>query len=68
MVIVDKNTFVTLDALANHFNLPNSYLKKLAAKNIIPSLNVNGRLRFNSEAVQSALNQIAAKEVNNGEG
>jgi len=61
MVIVDKNTFVTLDALANHFNLPNSYLKELAEKNLIPSLNVNDRLRFNPEAVQQALGKLAAK-------
>jgi len=60
MAIIDKNTFVTLDALANIFSLPKEYLKKLAEDNLIPSLNVNGRLRFNTEAVQKALDCLAA--------
>ena len=61
MVLVDKNSFVTLDALANNFNLPKGYLKKLADENLIPSLNVNGRLRFSIAAVQQALDKLAVK-------
>jgi len=66
MGIVDKNTFITLDALANSFNLPKGYLKKLAEEDLIPSLNVNGRLRFNIACVQQALEELAAKEDTNG--
>ena len=61
MALVDKNSFVTLDALANNFNLPKGYLKKLAEENLIPSLNVNGRLRFNLKSIQQALDNLAAK-------
>ena len=64
MAIVDKNSFITLDALANSFNLPTSYLKELAENNLIPSLNVNGRLRFNIAGVQQALDALAAKGGN----
>jgi len=61
MIVIDKNTFVSLNALANHFNLPDSYLKQLANRSLIPFLKVNGRLRFNFEAVEKALADIAAK-------
>jgi hypothetical protein len=61
MIVIDKNTFVSLNALANHFNLPDSYLKQLANRSLIPFLKVNGRLRFNFEAVQQALSELAAK-------
>jgi hypothetical protein len=60
MIIIDKNTFVSLNALANHFNLPDEYLKQLANKSLIPFLNVNGRLKFNLEAVSQALADLAA--------
>jgi len=63
MAIVDKNMFVALDALANNFNLPKDYLKKLAEENLIPSLNVNARLRFSIAGVQQALDKLAAKGV-----
>ena len=65
MTIIDENTFVTLDTLVNIFNLPKGYLRKLADENLIPSLNVNGRLRFNSEAVQKALDELATKGEDN---
>ncbi len=38
------------------------YLRELAEKRTIPVLDVNGRLRFNLEAVQNALDEIAAQE------
>lgn len=65
MTIIDDNTFVTLEALANIFNLPKGYLKRLAEDNLIPSLNVNSRLRFNPAAVQQALDALAAKGATN---
>jgi len=61
MLIDDKNTFVSLNALANYFNLPNSYLKELADKSLIPFLNVNNHRRFNPAAVKEALADLAAK-------
>jgi hypothetical protein len=36
-------------------------LRNLANKGDIPKLDVNGRLRFNPEAVQKALDELAAK-------
>jgi len=64
MIVIDKNTFVSLNALADHFNLPDSYLKQLANRSLIPFLKVNGRLRFNLEAVSQALADLAAKGGN----
>ena len=60
--------YISLEALAATFRLPQNYLRELAKANKIPSLSINGRLRFNPEAVQSALDQIATKEADNGEG
>ena len=61
MLIDDKNTFVSLNALANYFNLPNNYLKKLADKSLIPFLDVNGHRKFNPLSVEKALADLAAK-------
>lgn len=54
----NENSFVSLDKLATHFNLPDSYLKKLADKGLIPSLDVNGHRRFNPAAVEKALERL----------
>ena len=48
-------TFISLDRLTVKLGLPGSYLKKMAEQKKIPSLNVNGRLRFNLEQVKDAL-------------
>lgn len=56
-----KYTYVSLEALASIFGLPFNYLKELTKANEIPSLNVNGRLRFNPAAVQQALDKLAVK-------
>lgn len=61
-MIIDKNTFVSITALSNHFNLPNSYLKKLADKGLIPSLDVNGHRKFNPLAVEKALERLQGAE------
>jgi len=53
--------YISLEVLAATFKLPMSYLRELAETNNIPSLNVNGRLRFNPVAVQQALDKLAAK-------
>jgi hypothetical protein len=53
--------YLPLEALAARLNLPQRYLKGLALASDIPSLNVNGRLRFNPAAVQQALDKLAAK-------
>ena len=58
--MLNEDTFITLDALASHFNLPQGYLRNLVEKNLIPSLNVNGRLRFSIAGVQQALDKLAA--------
>lgn len=61
-MLIDKNTFVSIVALANHFNLPNNYLKKLADKGLIPSLDVNGHRKFNPLAVEKALERLQNSE------
>jgi hypothetical protein len=65
MIIIDKNTFVSLSALANQLNLPDSYLRHLANNNLIPFLKINGRLRFHLGAVEKALAGLAAKGSGN---
>ena len=60
-----KYTYVSLEGLTATFRLPLSYLRELAKTNKIPSLNINGRLRFNPEAVQQALDKLAAKGGHN---
>jgi hypothetical protein len=52
------HNFISLEALAAELCLPKSYLKVLAAKKLIPSLNVNGRLRFNIVTVKQALDEL----------
>jgi hypothetical protein len=51
--------YISLYRLSSRLGLPEAYLKNLAIQGVIPKLNVNGRLRFNPEAVQQALDKIA---------
>jgi hypothetical protein len=53
--------YIPLNATAKVLGLPSTYIKELAGNGDIPKLDVNGRLRFNPEAVQKALDNIAAK-------
>lgn len=52
--------YISIKTTAKILNLPVSYLKVLADNKAIPFLVVNGRLRFNLEAVEAALNELAA--------
>ena len=52
--------YKTLNVTASLLGLPTTYIKELAEKNKIPVLKVKGRMRFNPEAVQQALDKIAA--------
>ena len=63
----DKNSYISLEALAATLGLPQHYLKALANKKQIPYLNVNGRLRFDIEAVRHALNELAKKGVSDND-
>ena len=56
-----KYTYVSLEALAAIFGLPQNYLRELSKTHKIPLLNINGRLKFNPEAVKQALVELAAK-------
>ncbi len=58
----DESTFISIDPLASHLGLPKSFLKELADKKMIPSLDVNGRRRFNPVKVQEVLDDMAASE------
>jgi len=64
----DSDTFMSLSALASRISLPRSYLKTLADKRAIPFLDVNGHRRFNAEAVDIALANLAAGEKENVKG
>jgi hypothetical protein len=54
-----EDTYISLSDLATHFGLPRSFLKELADKGLIPSLNVNGRRKFNPATVEKALEKLA---------
>ena len=56
--------YISLEALASTLRLPLNYLRELVKANKIPSLNVNGRLRFNPAAVQQALDKLAERGSN----
>lgn len=56
-----KYKYVSLEALAAELCLPKEYLKNLASRGDIPNLDVNGKMRFNLQAVQQALDKLAAK-------
>jgi len=55
----DLHSFVPLDCLAASLALPRAYLRRLADQKAIPSLDVNGRLRFDERAVRDALLRLA---------
>ena len=50
--------YVSLEALAAALGLPRAYLRRLADDGHIPSLNVNGRLRFDESSVRTALHDL----------
>ena len=58
-----EKTYCNLNSLSKKLNLPKTYLKRLTKNGLIPSLNVNGRLRFNPSAVEIALDQLASKGI-----
>ena len=53
--------YLSLEALAARLNLPQRYLRDLAADKVIPYLDVNGRLRFCEPEVREALSNLAQK-------
>jgi len=64
--MLDDTQFISLDALANRIGLPKTFLKELADKRLIPSLDVNGRRRFNPLQVQEVLDRLAADKESGG--
>lgn len=52
--------YISIEVLAASLNLPQKYLKELSSQGVIPSLCINGRLRFNPQTVQQALDNLAA--------
>jgi len=55
--------YISLDALAASLGLPRTYLRRLATEKVIPALDVSGRLRFDEEAVRSALVRLSRRPV-----
>lgn len=60
--MTNQISYVPLNRLASRFDLPERYLKELADKSLIPSLNINGHRKFNPAAVEKALTRLAAAE------
>lgn len=59
--------YVSLESLSAEFRLPQRYLRDLARQKKIPCLIVAGRLRFNSRAVASALDELAVQGADHEE-
>jgi excisionase family DNA binding protein len=53
--------YLPLDALAARLNLSARYLRQLADAKKIPSLDVNGRRRFDEQDVRDALKRLAGE-------
>lgn len=56
---MNATQFLPLTVLATRLGLPASYLRRLANQAKIPSLRVNGRVRFDEGAVRDALHQLS---------
>jgi hypothetical protein len=54
-----ETKFIGLSLLAQNLGLPSAYLRDLATTGKIPSLNVCGKLRFDPDAVERALGELA---------
>lgn len=57
-----KNNYISLSSLVTRLGLPKKFLNRLAYVGDIPSLNVDGRLRFDEGAVRSALAKRAGRQ------
>jgi hypothetical protein len=57
-----NENFITLNRLASRFDLPRNYLRGLADRGLIPSLDVNGHRKFNTLAVEKALERLQNAE------
>jgi hypothetical protein len=53
-----QTKFVNLNVLSQNLGLPAKYLRQLALSRKIPVLNVNGKLRFDLDAVEHALEKL----------
>ncbi len=60
---METKEYISLEVLAASTRLPQTYIRDLIEAGHIPFLNVNGRLRFNPAQVQAALDDLAAKGV-----
>ena len=61
---MNTTAYISLESLAATLQLPQKYLKGLIQVSKIPSLDVNGRLRFNLKAVHKALDKLAGEGGN----
>jgi len=53
-----ENEYISLASVSARLNLPETYLRKLVDDKLIPHLNINGRMRFQEQAVRDALSDI----------
>ena len=56
--------YISIEVLAAQLSLPQKYLRELSRQGKIPGLNVNGRLRYNPQLVQKALDNLAIGGTN----
>lgn len=56
------DTYISIHFLSANLGLPKEFLKQLANANTIPSLIVNGKLKFVEQDVRDALREIAKRE------
>lgn len=54
-----KTKYINLNVLAQNLGLPANYLRRLALNREIPCLNVNGKLRFDADAVEETLEKLS---------
>lgn len=58
-----NDSYRSLESLAVDIGLPGDYLKELTAKGKIPSLKVNGRLKYSPGQVLNALDELADSQT-----
>jgi hypothetical protein len=58
---MDRDEYISLDALAGRLGLPRSYLREQAVCGAIPCLRLARRIFFDEASVREALRALAAK-------
>ena len=65
MAWIWPDDYITISHLTQELQLPRSYVNKLVAQGIIPTITVNGRKRATEKAARAALDELAARTEQN---